>query len=138
MKKKLEMSNCLRSHLWTRDKLLCDEKYYTIFVQRFERNHAKDQCLCIAIIIKSYHLKIFYSQQKSNQFSILKKKGVPKYSNSYISNSYTYFCAMYIFQIKKKEKEFLNNVIQSMCSLSIDHMGFFTYALTSNMFDHIC
>ena len=32
----------------------------------------------------------------------------------------------------------MNNVIQSMWSLSIDHMGFFTCALTSNVFDHIC
>ena len=39
---------------------------------------------------------------------------------------------------EKKEKESLNNVIQSMWSLSIDHMGFFTCALTSNVFDHIC
>ena len=61
-KKSIEMSNCLRSHLLTRDKLLCDEKHYTIFPQKCERNHAKDQWLCIAIIINSHHLKIFYSQ----------------------------------------------------------------------------
>ena len=32
----------------------------------------------------------------------------------------------------------MNNVIQSMWSLNIDHMEIFTCALTSNVFDHIC
>ena len=55
------MNNCLRSHLLTRDNLLCDIKCYTIFPQRFERNHLKDQWLCIAVVINSYHLTILYS-----------------------------------------------------------------------------
>ena len=43
-----------------------------------------------------------------------------------------------IYCRRKKEKEFMKNVIRSMSSISIDHMGFFTWALTSIVFDHIC
>ena len=137
------MNNCLRSHLLTRDNLLCDIKCYTIFPQRFERNHLKDQWLCIVVVINSYHSTIFYSHKKSNYWR-LKKMPLCLYKKKGCSNIlffqnhiHNFVKCMYC-RGTKKGREFLNNVIRSMWSISIDHMGFFTCALTSIVFDHIC
>ena len=122
-KKSLEMNNCLRSHLLTRDKLLCDKKCYTIFPQRFERNQLKYQWLCIAIVINSYHVTIFYSHYKFKKHSIcFWKKNINSLFHVFQINIHNFWECIYC-KIKKG-KEFVNNVIKSMWSISIDHMGF--------------